>query len=142
VAGDDWRSLILPAVTLGVSNAAIVARLTRSSMIDVFSQDFIRTARAKGLRKSVVLSRHALRSGLVPIVTMLGLQFTFMMGGAIVVENVFAWNGIGQLAIQAIFQRDYPLIQGFILVFAVVVVTVSLLMDVVYAFLDPRIRTE
>ena len=142
MAGDDWRSLILPAVTLGVSNAAIVARLTRSSMIDVFSQDFIRTARAKGLRKSVVLSRHALRSGLVPIVTMLGLQFTFMMGGAIVVENVFAWNGIGQLAIQAIFQRDYPLIQGFILVFAVVVVTVSLLMDVVYAFLDPRIRTE
>jgi peptide/nickel transport system permease protein len=140
VAGDDWRSLILPAVTLGVSNAAIVARLTRSSMIDVFSQDFMRTAWAKGLPKAVVLNRHALRAGLVPIVTMLGLQFTYMMGGAIVVENVFAWNGVGRLAIEAIFQRDYPLIQGFILVFAFVVVSVSVVLDLVYAWLDPRIK--
>ncbi len=141
VAGNGIENLILPAVTLGVTNAAIIARLTRSSMIDVFDQDFIRTAYAKGLPKTMVLYNHALRAGLVPIVTMIGLQFTYMMGGAIVVENVFGWNGVGRMAIQAIFQRDYPLIQGFILMFAVVVVTVSILMDMLNAMLDPRIRT-
>ena len=140
VAGNGIENLVLPAVTLGVTNAAIIARLTRSSMIDVFDQEFIRTAHAKGLPKAVVLYSHALRAGLVPIVTMIGLQFTYMMGGAIVVENVFGWNGVGRMAIQAIFQRDYPLIQGFILMFACIVVTVSLLMDVIYAWLDPRIR--
>lgn len=140
VAGNGIENLVLPAVTLGVTNAAIIARLTRSSMIDVFDQDFVRTAHAKGLPKALVLYRHALRAGLVPIVTMIGLQFTYMMGGAIVVENVFGWNGVGRMAIQAIFQRDYPLIQGFILMFAVIVVTVSLLIDLLYAWLDPRIR--
>lgn len=140
VAGTGPANLILPALTLGLSNAAIVARMTRSSMIDVMSQDFIRTAHAKGLPKAMVLNRHVMRSGLVPIVTMMGLQFTYMMGGAIVVENIFAWNGIGRLAIDAIFQRDYPLIQGFILVFASTVVVVTLLLDLAYAFLDPRIR--
>jgi ABC-type dipeptide/oligopeptide/nickel transport system permease component len=140
VAGDDLRSLVLPAVTLGLTNAAIVARLTRSSMIDIFDQDFVRTARAKGLPKATVLYRHALRAGLIPIVSMLGLQFAYMMGGAIVVENVFAWNGVGRLAIEAIFQRDYPLIQGFILIFACIVVVVSILMDLLYAWLDPRIK--
>lgn len=140
VAGDGFQNLILPAVTLGVTNAAIIARLTRSSMIDIFDQDFIRTARAKGLRKTAVLYQHALRAGLVPIVTMIGLQFTYMMGGAIVVENVFGWNGIGRMAIQAIFQRDYPLIQGFILTFACVVVVVSIIMDLLYVWLDPRIK--
>jgi ABC-type dipeptide/oligopeptide/nickel transport system permease component len=140
VAGGDWRSLILPAMTLGLANAAVIARLTRSSMIDIFDQDFVRTARAKGLPKAMVLYRHALRAGLVPIVSMMGLQFAYMMGGAIVVENVFAWNGVGRLAIEAVFARDYPLIQGFILVFACVVVIVSLLIDLLYALLDPRIR--
>lgn len=140
VAGNNIQNLILPAVTLGVANAAIIARLTRSSMIDIFDQDFIRTARAKGLPRAAVLYRHALRAGLVPIVTMIGLQFTYMMGGAIVVENVFGWNGVGRMAIQAIFQRDYPLIQGFILMFAIIVVIVSLLMDLLYVRLDPRIR--
>lgn len=140
VAGGDWRSLILPAMTLGLANAAVIARLTRSSMIDIFDQDFVRTARAKGLPKAMVLYRHALRAGLVPIVSMMGLQFAYMMGGAIVVENVFAWNGIGRLAIEAVFARDYPLIQGFILVFACVVVIVSLVIDLLYALLDPRIR--
>ncbi|MGI9505554.1 MAG: ABC transporter permease, partial [Geminicoccaceae bacterium] len=124
VAGSDWRSLILPALTLGLANAAVLARLTRSAMIDIFDQDFVRTARAKGLPKSIVLYRHALRAGLVPIVSMMGLQFAYMMGGAIVVENVFAWNGVGRLAIEAVFARDYPLIQGFILFFATVVVLV------------------
>jgi ABC-type dipeptide/oligopeptide/nickel transport system permease component len=140
VAGTGPLNLVLPAVTLGLSNAAIVARMTRSSMIDVMGQDFVRTAHAKGLPKAVVLERHVLRAGLVPILTMAGLQFATMMGGAIVVENIFAWNGVGRLAIEAIFQRDYPLIQGFILVFASVVVIVSVLLDLVYALVDPRIR--
>ena len=140
VAGSDIRTLILPALTLGLANAAILARLTRSAMIDIFDQDFVRTARAKGLPRSVVLYRHALRAGLVPIVSMMGLQFAYMMGGAIVVENVFAWNGIGRLAIEAVFARDYPVIQGFILVFATVVVLVSVVIDILYAWLDPRIR--
>jgi peptide/nickel transport system permease protein len=140
VVSGDWRALILPAVTLGVANAAIIARLTRSSMIDIFGQDFMRTAWAKGLPKTVVLYRHALRAGLVPVVTMMGLQFTYMMGGAIVVENVFAWNGVGRMAIEAIFARDYPTIQGFILLFACVVVLVSIIIDILYACLDPRIR--
>ena len=140
VAGTGPANLILPALTLGLSNAAIVARMTRSSMIDVMGQDFVRTAHAKGLPKAMVLNAHVMRAGLIPIVTMMGLQFTHMMGGAIVVENIFAWNGIGRLAIDAIFQRDYPLIQGFILVFATTVVIVSLLIDLVYAVLDPRIR--
>jgi ABC-type dipeptide/oligopeptide/nickel transport system permease component len=140
VAGSDLRSLVLPALTLGIANAAVLARLTRSAMIDIFDQDFVRTARAKGLPRSVVLYRHALRAGLVPIVSMMGLQFAYMMGGAIVVENVFAWNGVGRLAIEAVFARDYPLIQGFILFFATVVVLVSLLIDLLYAVLDPRIR--
>jgi len=140
VAGGNWMSLILPAMTLGLANAAVLARLTRSAMIDIFDQDFVRTAHAKGLPKTIVLYRHALRSGLVPIVSMLGLQFAYLMGGAIVVENVFAWNGVGRLAIEAVFARDYPLIQGFILFFATVVALASVVVDVAYAFLDPRIR--
>jgi peptide/nickel transport system permease protein len=140
VAGSDLKSLVLPAATLGLANAAVLARLTRSAMIDIFDQDFVRTARAKGLPEAVVLYRHALRAGLVPIASMMGLQFAYMMGGAIVVENVFAWNGVGRLAIQAVFARDYPLIQGFILVFATVVALVSVVIDLVYAWLDPRIR--
>ena len=140
VAGSDLRSLILPALTLGLANAAVLARLTRSAMIDIFDQDFVRTAHAKGLPKTLVLYRHALRAGLVPIVALLGFQFAYLMGGAIVVENVFAWNGVGRLAIEAVFARDYPLFQGFILFFATIVVCVSLIIDVAYAFLDPRIR--
>lgn len=140
VSGTGPLNLLLPALTLGLSNAAIVARMTRSSMIDVMRQDFVRTAEAKGLPKSVVLSRHVLRAGLLPVITMMGLQFAFMMGGAVVVENIFAWNGVGRMAVDAIFQRDYPVIQGFILTFAVVVVVVSIVLDTLYAFLDPRIR--
>lgn len=140
VSGTDFKNLILPALTLGLANAAAVSRLTRSSMLDVFSQDYMRTARAKGLAETIVLSRHAFRNGMINVVNMLGLQFTYMMGGAIVVENVFAWNGIGRLAIQSIFQRDYPTIQGFILIFATVVVTVSIFLDILYVWIDPRIN--
>jgi len=109
-------------------------------MIDVMQQDFVQTALAKGLPKGLVLRRHVLRAGLVPLITMMGLQFAFMMGGAIVVENIFSWNGVGRMAVEAIFQRDYPIIQGFILTFAVVVVIVSIFLDTIYAFIDPRIR--
>lgn len=140
VSGNSIMNLILPALTLGLSNAAIFARLTRSSMIDVMSQDFIQTAYAKGLPKALVLRRHVMRAGLLPVVTMMGLQFAFMMGGAIVVENIFSWNGVGRMAVEAIFQRDYPIIQGFILTFSVVVVVVAIAIDAVYAVLDPRIR--
>jgi ABC-type dipeptide/oligopeptide/nickel transport system permease component len=140
VAGTGWANLVLPAVTLALPNAAIIARMTRSSMIEVMGQDFVRTAHAKGLPEAIVLERHVLRAGLIPVVTMLGLQFAYLMGGAIVVENIFAWNGVGRLAIEAIFQRDYPVIQGFILVFATTIVLVSVALDVVYALLDPRIR--
>jgi peptide/nickel transport system permease protein len=114
--------------------------MTRSSMMEIMRQDYVRTAEAKGLPSATILFRHVLRPGLVPVITMMGLQFAFMMGGAVVVENIFAWNGVGRMAVEAIFQRDYPVIQGFILTFAVVVVGVSILLDAVYALVDPRIR--
>jgi ABC-type dipeptide/oligopeptide/nickel transport system permease component len=139
VAGSDWNSMILPAITLGVTYTAIIARMTRSAMIEVFSEDFIRTARAKGLPETMVLYRHALKPALISIVTIIGVVFGYLMGGAVVVENVFSWNGIGRLALQAINYRDYPLIQGFILLFALVVVTVSIVLDLAYVWLDPRI---
>jgi peptide/nickel transport system permease protein len=142
VAGGDWRSMILPAATLGVTYMAIIARMTRSSMIEVFGEDFIRTARAKGLPETMVLYRHALKPALISVVTIIAVVFGYLMGGTVVVENVFSWNGLGRLAIQAINYRDYPLIQGFILLFATVIVIVSLLLDLAYAWLDPRISVQ
>jgi ABC-type dipeptide/oligopeptide/nickel transport system permease component len=142
VGGTGLESLILPALTLGLVSAAVLARLTRSSMLDVLAQDYMRTARAKGLAEPVVLAGHALKNSLIPIITMLGLQIAYLLGGAVVVENVFAWNGVGRLAVQAILQRDFPLIQGFVLLFAVIVIGVSLVVDVLYAVVDPRIRYE
>jgi ABC-type dipeptide/oligopeptide/nickel transport system permease component len=142
VGGTGLDSLILPALTLGLVSAAVLARLTRSSMLDVLAQDYMRTARAKGLAEPVVLAGHALKNSLIPIITMLGLQIAYLLGGAVVVENVFAWNGVGRLAVQAILQRDFPLIQGFVLLFAVIVIGVSLVVDVLYAVVDPRIRYE
>ena len=140
VSGSGLLNLVLPALTLGISNAAIFARLTRTSMIEILEQDFVITALAKGLPKKYVLRKHVLRAGLIPLVTMMGMQFAFMMGGAIVVENIFSWNGVGRMAVEAIFQRDYPIIQGFILTFSVIVVFVTISLDVIYAFIDPRIR--
>lgn len=142
VGGTGLASLILPALTLGLVSAAVLARLTRSSMLDVLAQDYMRTARAKGLAEPLVLARHALKNSLIPIITMLGLQVAYMLGGAVVVENVFAWNGVGRLAVQAILQRDFPLIQGFVLLFAVIVIGVTLAVDILYAIVDPRIRYE
>jgi len=134
--------LVLPAFTLGAALAAILTRMVRTSVIDELSADYIRTARAKGLSESAVLFRHAFRNALIPILTILGLQFGTLLAGTIVTESIFAWPGIGRLAVQAIGARDYPLLQGCILLIAVSYVIVNLLTDFVYAVVDPRVRLE
>jgi peptide/nickel transport system permease protein len=132
--------LILPAITLGAGLAAILTRMVRISVIEQLSSDYVRTARAKGLSPAAVLFRHAFRNALVPILTILGLQFGTLLAGAIVTETIFSWPGIGRLAVQAIGARDYPLLQGCILLIAVSYVLVNLLTDAVYALVDPRVR--
>lgn len=134
--------LILPAVTLGTGMAAITTRLTRSSMLEVLQQNYIRTARAKGLRERAVIGKHALKNALIPVVTIVGLQFVFLLEGTVIVETIFAWPGIGRLLVDSIFARDFAIIQGCALVIAVMVVLANLLVDVSYAYLDPRIRYE
>jgi ABC-type dipeptide/oligopeptide/nickel transport system permease component len=134
--------LILPAITLGAALAAILTRMVRASVIEELSSDYVRTARAKGLSPSAVLFRHAFRNALIPILTILGLQFGTLLAGTIVTESIFSWPGIGRLAVQAIGARDYPLLQGCILLIAVSYVLVNLLTDTVYALVDPRVRLE
>jgi ABC-type dipeptide/oligopeptide/nickel transport system permease component len=134
------RHLILPAVVVGFSSAAYIARLVRSSMLDTLRQDYVTTARAKGLRERAVISRHALRNALIPTVTYMGLQFAGLLGGAIVTEQVFSRPGLGRVAITAINNRDFPVIQGTVLVAAVIYVFVNLIVDLSYAVFDPRIR--
>jgi len=134
--------LILPAATLGASLAAILTRMVRTAVIEELSSDYVRTARAMGLSAAAVLFRHAFRNALIPILTIIGLQFGTLLAGAIVTETIFAWPGIGRLAVQAINARDYPLLQGCILVIAVSYVVVNLLTDFVYAVVDPRVRAE
>ncbi len=135
-------SLVLPAVTLGAALAAILTRMVRSSMIEELSSDYVRTARAKGLPESAVLFRHAFRNALIPIVTILGLQLGTLLAGTIVTESIFSWPGIGRLTVQAIAARDYPLLQGCILVIAFSYVLVNLLTDFIYALVDPRVRLQ
>ena len=137
-----FSHLILPAITLGAALAAILTRMVRSSMIEELGADYVRTARAKGLPERQVLYRHALPNALVPIVTILGLQFGTLLAGTIVTESIFSWPGIGRLTVQAIQARDYPLLQGCILAIALSYVLVNLLTDFVYSFLDPRIRVS
>jgi len=132
--------LVLPAVTLGAALAAVVTRLTRSSMLEVIGQDYIRTARAKGLRGSRVVLHHALRNALIPVVTVIGLDLGALLGGAVITETIFAWPGIGRLAIRSIIQRDFPVVQGVVLMIAVVRICANLAVDVIYAIIDPRIR--
>ena len=134
--------LILPAATLGAALAAILTRMVRTAVIEELSADYVRTARAKGLSESAVLFRHAFRNALIPILTILGLQFGTLLAGTIVTETIFSWPGIGRLAVQAIQARDYPLLQGCILFIAVSYVAVNLLTDIIYAFVDPRVRFE
>ncbi|MEJ5198489.1 MAG: nickel ABC transporter permease [Anaerolineae bacterium] len=137
---DSLRHLILPTITLGLALAGTTTRLTRSSLLEELGKDYVRTARGKGLHERTVLLGHALRNALIPTVTMIGLQLGFLIGGAVVVETVFAWSGIGLLVVDSIFARDYPVVQGVVLVIAVLVVLINLAVDVVYTVLDPRIR--
>ena len=134
--------ILLPAITLGAALAAILTRMVRTSVIEELSSDYVRTARAKGLSESAVLFRHAFRNALIPILTILGLQFGTLLAGTIVTESIFSWPGVGRLAVQAIQARDYPLLQGCILLIAVSYVFVNLMTDLVYALVDPRVRLE
>ncbi|MGG4444299.1 nickel ABC transporter permease [Brevibacillus fortis] len=140
VAGwGTWKHMILPAITLGTAGAAIVARMTRSSMLDVVRQDYIRTAKAKGLRESVIVYKHALKNALIPIITVVGLQFGFLLGGTVLVESVFAINGLGRLIVDAIRMRDLPVVQGGVLIASIIFVFVNLLVDVLYRYFNKRI---
>jgi ABC-type dipeptide/oligopeptide/nickel transport system permease component len=137
---EGLRSVTLPALTLAIGAVAQLARLTRSAMLEVLNQDYVRTARAKGLRDGAVLLRHGLANAMLPVVTVLGLQLAILLSGAVVTETVFAWPGVGRLAVFAIQSRDFPLVQGTVLVVAVMFVLVNLAVDVVYAYVDPRIH--
>jgi ABC-type dipeptide/oligopeptide/nickel transport system permease component len=135
-----WRHLVMPAFTLGLLSSAVIARLTRASMLDALNQDYVRTARAKGLGSSRVVIRHALRNAMIPVVTIVGLQIGGLLSGAFIIESVFAYPGIGQLAVTALQSRDFPVIQGIVLFVATIYVGVNLLADLVYGYLDPRIQ--
>ncbi|MBY8909899.1 ABC transporter permease [Salinicoccus roseus] len=135
----DADQIVLPVIALGTAGAAIIARMTRSSMLDVISQDYIRTARAKGVKERVVIFRHALKNAMIPVVTVIGLQFGYFLAGSVLTESVFAINGLGRLIIDSILQRDFPVVQGAILVIAVTFVLVNLAVDISYRFLNKRI---
>lgn len=137
---DGPGSVVLPAVTLGLLTVGLIARMTRSSMLEVLSQDYVRTARAKGVPVSSVVLAHALRNALVPVLTAIGLQLGALMGGAVLTESVFGWPGVGRLLLDSIFSRDYPMVQGLVLLFAVTYIVVNLLVDLLYAVVDPRVR--
>jgi ABC-type dipeptide/oligopeptide/nickel transport system permease component len=138
----DWRHLILPALCLGLIESASLSRITRSAMLDVMNQDYIRTSRAKGLRERLVIGRHALKNTLLPVITVLGLKVGGLLGGAFIIEVVFAWHGIGELAVKAIQWRDFTITQGIIVIGAATYVVVNLIVDIGYVFVDPRIRYD
>ena len=135
-----WEHLVLPSLTLGAFTMASIARLTRSSILEVLRQDYVRTARAKGMAEWLVVAKHTLRNAAVPILTITGLQFGTLLGGAVVTETVFAWPGIGRLAIQSIYSRDYPVVQAVVFLSALLFIVLNFFIDVVYGLLDPRIR--
>jgi peptide/nickel transport system permease protein len=141
VAGrGGWEHLILPAVSLATFSLARNARIIRSSMLEVLGQDYVRTARAKGLVERTVLYRHALKNALIPVVTLIGLEFGTLLGGAVITETIFAWPGVGRLTVQAIFARDLPLVQTSVTILATVFVLLNLAVDLIYTYLDPRIK--
>jgi glutathione transport system permease protein len=140
IGASSWKHYILPSITLGAAVAAVMARFTRASFVEVIQEDFVRTARAKGLAESVVVAKHALRNALIPVVTMMGLQFGFLLGGSIVVETVFSWPGLGALLVDAVTQRDYPVIQGLVLLFSLEFILINLVVDVLYGVINPSIR--
>jgi ABC-type dipeptide/oligopeptide/nickel transport system permease component len=136
----DWTYLVLPSVTLAAYPTALVARLTRSSMLEILSRDYIRTGRAKGLAERAVILRHALRNATIPVLTIIGLQIGTLLGGAVITESVFAWPGMGKLVVDAIFFRDFPVVQTILILSATIFVLINLLVDVAYTLIDPRIR--
>jgi peptide/nickel transport system permease protein len=138
----DWRNLVLPALTLGAFAMASIARLTRSAVLEVLGADYIRTARAKGLSETWVVAKHTLKNAAIPIVTITGLQFGTLLGGAVVTETVFSWPGIGRLAVQSIYNRDYPVVQCTVFLAAVMFIVINFFLDLVYGALDPRIRAN
>ncbi|MDB5847829.1 MAG: glutathione transporter permease GsiC [Rhodoferax sp.] len=140
VGADTWRHYILPSLTLGAGVAAVMARFTRSSFIDILKEDYVRTARAKGLNEFVVVVKHSLRNALIPVVTMMGLQFGFLLGGSIVVEKVFNWPGMGRLLVDSVEMRDFPVIQAEVLLFSLEFILINLVVDVLYAVINPTIR--
>jgi peptide/nickel transport system permease protein len=142
VLWDALRHLILPAVTVGSISTAIIARMTRSSLLDVMGLDYIRTARAKGLKERLVIFRHALRNAMLPIITIVGLQLGHLLGGAILTETIFGLPGVGQIMVDSIYARDYPALQVFVVVIAIIFVLVNLIVDISYAYFDPRIRLQ
>ncbi len=137
---DGLDSLILPAITLGTALAAILARMVRSTLLEVLQEDYIRTARAKGLTQFKIITHHALRNTSLPIITIIGLQLGHLLGGAVITEMIFSWAGVGQLTVEAIQRRDYPVVQACVLLISVVYVLVNTLTDILYAVLDPRVR--
>ena len=139
---DALRHLVLPSVALGAIQMALIARMTRSSMLEVIRQDYIRTARSKGLAERVVIYKHALKNALIPVVTVVGLTVGRLLGGAVLTETIFSWPGLGKFAVDAIYARDYPQVQGVVLLIATGFVLVNLMVDVIYVFLDPRIRYQ
>lgn len=140
--GSSFADLFLPALTLGLPEAAVVARMVRASMLDVLNKEYIITARAKGLPERLVILKHALRNALIPVVTFVGLQMAYLLGGATIVETMFARQGIGRLAVQSIYSRDYPMVQGVVLITAAIYVLINTLTDITYVFLNPKIRLK
>ena len=135
-----WKHYILPSMTLGAAVSAVMARFTRASFVDVLSEDYIRTARAKGVSEKWVILKHGFRNAMIPVVTMMGLQFGFLLGGSIVVEKVFNWPGLGRLLVDSVEMRDYPVIQAEVLLFSLEFILINLVVDVLYAAINPAIR--
>jgi len=136
----NWMSYILPAFTLGIQQIALLTRLTRSSLVEILRKEYIKVARAKGLADGRVIWMHALRNVLIPVITVMGLQFGTLLGGAVVTETVFSWPGIGRMVVEAILNRDYPVVQATVFVFSLMFVVLNILVDGCYVYLDPRVR--
>jgi peptide/nickel transport system permease protein len=139
--GDIWN-LVLPAVTLGMFTMARTARMMRSSMLEVLGQEYMKTAMAKGLSPGVVILKHAMKNALIPVVTIVGMELGTLLGGAVITETIFAWPGVGRLAVQAIYNRDYPVVQAAVFILAMIFVLVNLVVDILYTYLDPRVKLE
>jgi ABC-type dipeptide/oligopeptide/nickel transport system permease component len=139
---DSWQAIVLPAVTLSAASCAVICRIMRSSLVEVLDNQYVRTARAKGLREHLVVWRHGVRNALIPVVTVVGLQLGYLLGSAVVTETVFAWPGLGRLLVQSILARDFPVVQASVLVVAVTFIAVNIATDLLYALLDPRISAQ